>query len=267
MSPDAPEPDLQAIARRLRDAERDSVAIAPIRDELPADGIDAAYAVQAINTEESLARGRRMVGRKVGLTSPSVQAQLGVDQPDFGTLFADMCIADAEPVPLGRVLQPRIEAEIALVLGSDITTDQPTLVDLLRAVDHALPAMEVVGSRIAGWDITITDTVADNASSGLFVLGTRPVGIADFDHRLCGMVMEVDGEEASLGAGAACLGNPLTAALWLVRRLRLSGDAVRAGDVILTGALGPMVAVRPGQVAEARIEGVGSVRADLVEES
>lgn len=267
MIPDDAAPDLQAIARRLRQAELDGVATEPVRDELPAGDIDTAYAVQAINTEDSLARGRRMVGRKIGLTSRPVQAQLGVDQPDFGTLFADMCFADAEPVPLGRVLQPRIEAEIALVLGADVTTDQPTLVDLLRAVDHALPAMEIVGSRVAGWDITITDTVADNASAGLFVLGTRPVGPADFDHRLCGMVMEVDGEEASLGSGAACLGNPLTAALWLVRRLRGAGESVRAGEVILTGALGPMVEIRPGQVVEARIDGVGSVRADLSEES
>lgn len=262
MTGDSP-PDFDSISRRLRTAERDRTAIAPIRDELPPGDVDAAYAVQAITTAAALAEGRRLVGRKIGLTSAVVQAQLGVDQPDFGSLFADMAFADCEAVPLDRVLQPRVEAEIALVLRHDINTVEPTVVDLIRAVDHALPAIEVVGSRIADWDITITDTIADNASAGLFVLGTRPAGLADFDHRLCGMAMEVDGEQASLGAGAACLGNPLNAALWLVRRLRSTGEEVRAGDVILTGALGPMVPVRAGQTVEARIEGVGTVRANL----
>lgn len=257
---------LEVVAERLRTAERDGTPVPPVRDDLPEGDVDAAYAVQAINTKHALQAGRRLVGRKIGLTSAIVQAQLGVDQPDFGMLFADMCFCDGAAVPLGRVLQPRVEAEIALVLERGLTAPATTIVDLLGAVAYALPAIEVVGSRVAEWDITITDTVADNASSGLFVLGTRPVAIDAFDPRLCGMALEVDGAEASIGVGAACLGNPFNAALWLARRMASAGQPLLAGDVVLTGALGPMVSVVPGQVVEARIEDVGIVRADLVGE-
>ncbi|MEU6078876.1 fumarylacetoacetate hydrolase family protein, partial [Micromonospora sp. NPDC047074] len=130
-----------------------------------------------------------------------------------------------------------------------------------RAVDHLLPAIEIVDSRVAGWDISIVDTVADNASSGLFVLGTVPRRLADVDLRLCGMVLEQAGEPVSVGAGAACLGNPLHAVQWLAQTMARSGDPLRAGDVVLSGALGPMVSVTPGAAYEARISGLGSVRA------
>lgn len=250
------------LARRLREADASGVPIPPIRDEVA--DIEMAYAIQAVNTEHALASGRRLVGRKIGLTSAVVQHQLGVDQPDFGALFADMCFTDGEAVPVDRIVQPRAEVEIALVLAADIDQERPTVVDVIGAVAYALPAIELVGSRIADWDIQITDTVADNASSGLFVLGTRPVALDGFDHRLCGMVMEIDGAEASLGAGAACLGNPINAALWLARTMVANGTPLAAGDVLMTGALGPMVPIRAGQVVEGRIDGLGVVRADLV---
>lgn len=160
-----------------------------------------------------------------------------------------------------------MEAEIAFVLGTDLTDERVTTVDLLRAVDHVLPAIEIVDSRIAGWDISIVDTVADNASSGLFVLGTTPRRLADVDLRLCGMVLEHAGEPVSVGAGAACLGNPLHALEWLVRTMARAGDPLRAGDVVLSGALGPMVPVTPGAAYEARISGLGSVRTCFAKEA
>src|SRR5690606_24841647 len=149
------------------------------------------------------------------LTAKSVQKQLGVDQPDYGILYADMEVVDGDEIDPARLMQPKVEGEIALVLDDDLVDDQLTLVDLVDAVAYALPAIEIVGSRIAKWDITILDTIADNASSGLYVLGTRPVGLHDLDLRLCGMVMENKGDQVSVGAGVACLGNPLNAALWL----------------------------------------------------
>jgi 2-keto-4-pentenoate hydratase len=158
-------------------------------------------------------------------------------------------------------MQPRVEAEVALVLENDLARSQLTLVDLLDATAYALPAIEVVGSRIEKWDIKIVDTIADNASSGQFVLGTTPVRIEDVDLRLCGMVMECKGDQVSVGAGVACLGNPLTAALWLARKMVDVGMPLKAGDVVMTGALGPMAPVKPGDVLEARISGLGSVRA------
>ncbi|CAB3788147.1 2-oxopent-4-enoate hydratase [Paraburkholderia caffeinitolerans] len=260
----------QAIARRLREAEASGVPCAPVRGDIEAlggDSLAAAYAVQRINTEHRLAAGRRLVGRKIGLTSPAVQAQLGVAQPDFGMLFDDMALADGEPIALSRTQQPKVEAEIALVLAHDLPHERHTIADLLRATAYALPAIEIVGSRIAGWDIRLTDTVADNASSGLFVLGNRPVKLdafdAAFDPIACGMVLERRGEPVSVGAGAACLGNPLYAALWLADTMVRVGAPLAAGDIVLTGALGPMVAVAPGDVFNAHIEGLGSVSASF----
>ena len=155
---------------------------------------------------------------------------------------------------------------IAFVLGRDLDGDQLTVADLFRAIDYAVPAIEIVGSRVADWDIRITDTIADNASSGLYVLGSRPVRLTDFDMRACGMVMEKAGEPVSVGAGAACLGSPLNATLWLAQVMAEAGRPMRAGDTVLSGALGPMVAVAPGDVFDVRIEGLGSVRAAFSKE-
>jgi len=251
---------IQEAASALFVAAQSGVPCDPVRALLPDNDVEAAYAVQAINTKRGLEAGRRLSGLKIGLTSRAVQKQLGVAQPDFGVLFADMCIADSEEVPWSRLMQPKVEAEIALVLERDLTTE-PTLADLISATAYALPAIEIVGSRIANWKISIVDTIADNASSGLYVLGNSPRSLKDFDVRLCGMVMERGGDQVSLGAGAACLGNPLLAALWLARKMISVGTPLRAGDVVLTGALGPMVPVVEGDVVEARISGLGSVRA------
>ena len=252
---------ITALAARLRKAHESGVATAPLRDDLAAGGIKAAYAVQQANTDHYLKQGRRLVGRKIGLTSKSVQKQLGVDSPDFGMLYADMALYDGEEVAANRVLQPKAEAEIAFVLERDLTNPGATLADVISAIAYALPAVEIVGSRIENWNIKLLDTVADNASSGLFVLGGEPRKIDSIDLRLCGMVMELRGEPISVGAGAACLGNPLNAALWLARTMVEVGSPLKAGDIIMSGALGPMVGVKPGDVLETRINGVGSVRA------
>lgn len=249
------------VADLLYDAAQHGVPIPPVRSLLPDADLAAAYAVQKFNTERALAAGRRLVGRKIGLTSLAVQKQLGVDQPDFGMLYADMAFSDGEEVPWSKLMQPKCEAEVALVLAKDLAEERITVTDLIDATAYALPAIEIVGSRIANWDIRITDTIADNASSGLYVLGNRPVKLADVDLRLAGMVLERRGEPVSFGAGAACLGQPLNAALWLARMMARIGSPLKAGDVVLTGALGPMVPVNPGDVFEARIHGLGSVRA------
>ncbi len=252
---------IKSAARRIRNAWNIGKPIKPVRETLPPDDLEAAYAVQKINTDHWISEGRRVVGRKIGLTAKTVQIQLGVDQPDYGMLFADMCVVDGDEIPASKVLQPRVEAEVALVLEYDLYQQQLTLLDLIDATAYALPAIEVVGSRIAKWDINIVDTISDNASSGMFVLGTRPVHIEDLDLRGCGMVMENRGDQVSIGAGVACLGNPLNAALWLARKMVEVDTPLNAGDVIMTGALGPMAQVIPGDVIEARIEGLGSVRA------
>jgi 2-keto-4-pentenoate hydratase len=234
--------------------------IAPLRDALASMTAEDAYAIQNSNTQFWLEAGRKVVGSKIGLTAKAVQAQLGVDQPDFGILFADMAVSDGDVVAPGRLLQPKVEAEVAFVLARTPNPDAMTTAELINCVDYALPAIEIVDSRIANWDIKFVDTVADNASSGLFVLGTRPVGLEDLDLRLCGMVLEKNGDPASFGAGAACLGNPLHALGWLAAKMAEVGRPLKAGDVILSGALGPMVPIEPGDFVEARIEGLGTVR-------
>jgi len=250
-------------ARRIRNAAKTGKPCKPVRDLFKKGDLDAAYAAQRINTEHWMAEGRRVVGRKIGLTAKSVQIQLGVDQPDYGILYADMEVVDGAEIDSSTVLQPRAEGEIALVLDNDLIDDQLTLVDLIDAVAYALPAIEVVGSRIAKWDINILDTIADNASSGLYVLGTRPVGLHEIDLRMCGMVMEIKGQQVSVGAGAACLGNPLNSALWLARKMVQVGMPLQAGEVLMTGALGPMAAVSAGDAVEVRISGLGSVHASF----
>ncbi|MGB0904619.1 MAG: 2-keto-4-pentenoate hydratase, partial [Mangrovicoccus sp.] len=215
-----------------------------------------------INTKRWLGGEERVLsGRKIGLTSVAVQKQLGVDQPDYGMLFADMEVMDGEEIPLDAVQQPRVEAEIAYVVAAPLTGQHITMVDLMASIGYVLPAIEVVGSRVKDWDIKITDTIGDNASSGVYVLGQTPKRVGDFDQRLCGMVMTCNNEPVSVGAGAACMGSPLNASLWLARTMAKAGRPLEPGDVILSGALGPFVAAKPGDVFEARINGLGSVRA------
>lgn len=251
---------LQRLATSLRDAAQERQPIPPVREALAGMGVEGAYAVQDINTAYYMDAGRQLTGRKIGLTSKSVQQQLGVDAPDFGMLFADMELAPDEEVALGRVLQPKVEAEVAVVLERDLKHEQVTLSQLIAAIAYVLPAVEIVGSRIRDWDIRLLDTVADNASSGLYALGTQPKKLSEVDLRTCGMLMERKGGVVSLGVGAACLGHPLNAALWLARKMAEVGRPLHAGDVIMTGALGPMVTVAPGDVIDTTIAGLGVVR-------
>lgn len=247
-----------AAAERLRNAYVDG-AVAPLRDALDPADAPGAYAVQAINTKFWEAQGRRIVGRKVGLTAKAVQAQLGVEQPDFGVLFADMALADGGILPMDAAIQPKAEAEVAIVLAQDLPSPDTNVVDVMAATAYAVAAIEIVDSRIADWKISFADTVADNGSSAFYVLGQDRKPLDGLDLYTCGMALEVNGVLVSLGAGAACLGHPLEAAAWLARTLAANGDALRAGDVVLTGALGPMVPIVPGDRVEAKIGGLGSV--------
>lgn len=239
-------------AQRLRDAARTGLACAPVRDLIGDSDVAAAYAVQQENVRDRVASGARIVGRKIGLTSPAVQAQLGVDRPDFGILLDDMQYPDAATVPTSRLLQPKVEAEIAFVLGSPLDGEVSDRA-VRAAVDHAVVALEIVDSRIAAWDISFGDTVADNASSGLFVLGDRHLTLADFEPRETVMQMYVDDRRASVGSGAACLGDPLGALAWLARTAQELGDPLAAGEVVLSGALGPMAPVADRQRVRAEL--------------
>ena len=244
------------LARRLRDAYAGN-AVAPIRDALEPTDADGAYAVQTINTRFWEAQGRRIVGRKAGLTAKAVQTQLGVDQPDFGALFEDMRVADGGTLDPAKTLQPKAEAEIAFVLGADLPDPGTTVEQVAAAVATVHAAIEIVDSRIADWKITFADTVADNGSSAFFVLADKGLPLAGLDLEGAAMEMDVGGKTASTGVGAAALGNPLNAAAWLAQTLASRGEPLRAGDILLAGALGPMVALTPGDLVHARIAGIG----------
>jgi 2-keto-4-pentenoate hydratase len=251
-------------AQRLLHAARTRTPCAPVRDVLPDGSAATGYAVQHILTRAALADGRRIVGRKVGLTSPAVQRQLGVDQPDFGVLFDDMAVADGGVVDSGLLLQPKVEAEIAFVLGTDL--DGPDLDEaaVRAATEHVVAALEIVDSRIANWDITFVDTVADNASSGRYVLGPTRIPLNDLDLTEVRMdLAEPNAGTLSRGSGADCLGDPVAAVLWLAQTCRDLGAPLRAGEVVLSGALGPMVSVVPGAVYTATLSGLGSVSVEF----
>lgn len=234
----------------------------PLRDGLEPTDVDGAYAVQTINTRFWEARGRRIVGRKAGLTARAVQAQLGVDQPDFGVLFEDMRVADGGVLDPALTLQPKAEAEIAFVLGADLLYADTSVAQVAAAVASVHAAIEIVDSRIADWKITFADTVADNGSSAFFVLADAGLPLAGLDLEGAAMEMTVNGAVVSTGVGAAALGNPLNAAAWLAQTLAGRGEPLKAGDILLAGALGPMVALMPGDHVVASIAGIGSASFD-----
>lgn len=251
---------LDEAAARIRGAYESGVPCAPIRALVERNDAETGYAVQAINTALWVEAGRRLVGRKIGLTSPAVQTQMGVGEPDFGMLFADMRVADGEAIAFGRLMQPRVEGEVAFTLSRDLTATCGRA-DVVAALDSAQVAAEVVDSRIAEWAIQIVDTVADNASSGLYVLGAERVAATAVDYLAQRMEIERAGEVVSAGGGAACLGHPFDAVTWLANTMVRVGSPLRAGDIVLSGAWGPLVPAAPGDSLEVRISGLGSVRA------
>jgi len=251
-------------AQLLRKAADTHQFIGPLRERFPGLDVDSAYAIQKLNTAQKLATGARIVGAKIGLTSLAVQKQLGVDTPDYGVLFDDMAFGEGLPIPSAQLHQPKVEAEVAFVLGRDLNMQNPSVVDVINAIDYALPTLEIVGSRIANWNIQLVDTVADNASSSAYVIGGSPKTLGQLDLRACTMNLERDGEVVSTGTGAACLGHPLNAVVWLARTMVRNGAPLQAGHLVLSGALGPMVVVEVGKTYTARIDGLGSVTATFV---
>lgn len=226
-----------ALATALLEAERERRPIAPLTaswpDLTPAD----AYAIQLEVLARKLQQGSRVVGKKIGLTSQAIQQMFGVDQPDYGHLLDTMAIADGGQAPMARLLQPKIESEIAFVLERDLQGPGLTAADVLAATDYVVPALEIIDSRISDWQIKLADTIADNASSGLFVVGARKTKVEQLDLRLVGMVVEKNGADALTAAGAAVLGHPANAVAWLGNKMAEFGVSLRAGEVLLSGAL------------------------------
>lgn len=254
---------LQVAAQQIIDAMESGVPCSPIREIIGDSDVASAYAVQRLVNDYRIARGAQVIGAKIGLTSFAVQQQLGVDQPDFGDLFAHTEVANGGVLSVREVLQPKAEAEIAFVLKSNLDgtiTDQ----SVADAVDYAVGAIEIVGSRVLNWDIRITDTVADNASASHFVLGSVTRKLEEVDLKNVTMTLRKNGEEVSTGVGSACLGSPLKALAWLARTYQELGTPLKAGDLVLSGALGPMVSGQEGDCFVAEISDFGSVSFEFV---
>lgn len=257
----------QQLAAALRNASVTGTPIDPLSASYANMNVVDAYAIQSINIDARRQGGATCIGHKIGITSKAVQEWLQVDEPDFGCLMDDMIFADGAEIPRNRLMQPRMEGEIAFVLGRDLKGPGLTALDVLRATDHLLPCIEIIDSRIRDWKFTYEDTVSDNASSGLVLMGTRPTRLQDVDLSLCGMALRKNGAVVATGAGAACLGNPVQAVLWLARKLHEmepDGAGIPAGSIVLSGALGPVCPIDAGDAIEVEISGFGNARARMV---
>lgn len=251
---------LAALAESLREAERTRVPVGPLTAEVPDLSVEDAYRIQQVNVHARKAAGGLVRGRKVGLTSVAMQQQLGVDEPDFGAIFAEMIVEEGDGVPVSELIQPRIEAEIAFVMAEELKGPGVSAADALGAVAGALPALEIIDSRVAEWKIKLPDTIADNASSARVVCGGRLTQLDEIeDLRLVGMALSRNGEIAATGAGAAVLGNPIRCVAWLANKLGEFGVPLRAGDLVLAGALHAALLVTAGDTVTAQFSELGSV--------
>lgn len=243
----------------LLEAYASGIPVRPLTESLPGLTVQDAYAIQLAQVHRRLAGGAVVKGYKVGLTSAAMQRQLGVDQPDFGHLFDTMFLPEGVTADIGRFLQPKAEPEIAFVLGKPLRGPGVTVAEALAAVDFVLPALEIIDSRIAGWKITLPDTVADNASSGAAVLGSRPVRPDSLDLSLAGCLLYRNGRIEGTGAGGAVLGSPVNALAWLANTLGPLGVTLEAGHVILPGSVCAAIPFGPGDTVSAVFDRIGTV--------
>ena len=248
---------IEALGDSLYDALVARTPIAPLSAAHPDMTIEDAYHVQQRMIARRLEQGDRVIGKKIGVTSKAVMNMLGVHQPDFGYLLDSMVFNEGESVDMDTLIQPKAEGEIAFLLKKDLQGPGVTAADVLAATEGVMACFEIVDSRIQDWKIKIQDTVADNASCGVFVLGDQLVGVADLDLALAGMVLEKNGEIVVTGAGAATMAHPVNAMVWLTNMLGSLGIALKAGDIVLSGAMGAMVPVARGDNLRMTIGGIG----------
>ena len=248
---------IQQLGDELFEALQGRKTLAPLTSRHPDITITDAYAVQQRMMARRLAAGEIVIGKKIGVTSKAVMNMLGVYQPDFGWLTDGMVYNEGEAIPADTLIQPKAEGEIAFMLKKTLKGPCITAADVLAATDGVMACFEIVDSRIQDWKIKIQDTVADNASCGVFVLGDRLVDPRDVDLATCGMVLEKNGEIVATGAGAAALGHPANAVAWLANTLGEHGIALEAGEVVLSGSLGIMVPVAAGDNLRVTIGGIG----------
>jgi 2-keto-4-pentenoate hydratase len=247
------------LSRNLTEAAKERIPVAPITERYAGATVDDAYSIQLEQLETRLTAGARLVGHKIGLTSSAMQAQLGIDSPDYGFLMDDMVWNSKEIVPTSRFIQPRIEPEVALILGRDLSDPMVSAADVARSIRAIAPAIEIIDSRIENWRIRLVDTIADNASSAGVVLGSLLPWSGVPDLRTVQCSFEVNGAVVGTGVGAAVMGDPLEAVAWLARLLISRGRCIREGEIVIPGALTAAVTVAAGDVGQASFADVGTV--------
>lgn len=250
---------LNQASTMLLDAAASGQPCEPVRNLIGDTDVQSAYQVQALVNAHRARQGDALIGHKIGLTSPAVQKQLGVDQPDYGSLFSSMELMNGGKLRWEETMQAKAEAEIGFILGKDLAMEHPSISQVLSAIEYVVPCIEIVGSRVKDWNIKITDTIADNASASHFVIGHAVKRLHEVDVVSCDMSMFKNGEKVSEGHGGACLGSPINATWWLAKTMKQLGSPLRAGQIILAGALGPMAAASSGDEFTAHISGLGSV--------
>ncbi|SJZ54373.1 2-keto-4-pentenoate hydratase [Consotaella salsifontis] len=250
---------IESAALRLRTAYETRTTCEPVRDLVEPASLETGYAIQRANVRHWEDAGRRVVGRKVALSAKAVQQQMGVSSPTAGVLFDDMCAVDGAELSIADLVQPKLETEVAVVLERDLPHERHTVADVLSAIAYAVPAFEIVGSRVRNWDVSALDFIADNSAASMIVLGTRPKRLSDFDILRCAMETRRNGEVATTGTGAAVAGNPVNALIWLADALVRAGRPLEIGEIVMTGSLGPMALVGEGEHYCGAISGLGSV--------
>jgi len=241
----------------LYDALANCRVVDPLTTRHPEITIEDAYGIQQRLNARRVSAGETIIGKKIGVTAKAVMNMLGVYQPDFGLLTDGMVYNEGQAIPANTLIQPKAEGEIAFILKKDLTGPGVSAADVIAATEGVMACFEIVDSRIRDWKIKIQDTVADNASCGVFVLGDRVVSPLDVDLNTCGMVLEKNGEIVATGAGAAALGAPANAVAWLANTLGALGIPLKAGEVILSGSLAIMVPVKAGDSLRVTIGGIG----------
>lgn len=250
---------IEKLSNNLRKAESEKKGVEPLTELDSNISIEEAYKIQMLTIQNKIKAGQKIVGKKIGLTSVAMQKLLGVDQPDYGHLLDGMAIENYGVITRDKVLQPKVEAEIAFVLKKDLIGPSVTVMDVIQATDYVIPSLEIVDSRVADWKIQLQDTIADNASSGLYVLGGKPMLIDQVDLAQIGMVLYKNGEIMNTGVGAAALGHPAVCVAWLANQLHQFGHHLKAGEVILSGALSAAIDAKPGDFFHARFAHIGDV--------
>tara|TARA_R110000787_G_scaffold123580_7_gene234611 strand:- start:4569 stop:5369 length:801 start_codon:yes stop_codon:yes gene_type:complete len=250
--------DIKKYGDELYQALINRKTVAPLLERVPGITIEDAYHVQQQMIARRIEAGERIVGKKIGVTSKAVQQLIGVDRPDFGQLTSQMAYEEGEDLPIGGLIQPKAEAEVAFVLKRDLKGPGITATDVIRATDYVVPCFEIVDSRITDWKIKIQDTVADNASCGVYLLGKAKKKPTDLDLNLAGMVLEMNGELFSTAAGAAVQGGPVNAVVWLANTLGELGIPFLAGEVILSGSQSTLIPAVVGDTLKCTVGGLGS---------